>query len=189
MPYYSSSGQFGAGLMNPQFGSFAQQSPTPWAESWWQQTDPTKAIEGAQNDIKRQSAGMFNSAANRLGAMGMGSGRGTPAQNAFGGIATDASRQMAEVANKYTYDAANQEANRRAGAWDAGQNRELAWNQQKGNWKMSAEQQQQALRADWWQRMQQALMAGGTPEYMAGWQTQNMPAANQYSKSLQNPWL
>jgi hypothetical protein len=120
---------------------------------------------------------MFNSAANRLGAMGMGSGAGSPAQNAFGSIATDASVQMADVANKYTYEASNQEANRRANAWDSGQNRQL-----------SLQQQNSALQSDWWARMQQALMAGGSTGYMANWQNQNMPAANQYQQSM-NPWL
>lgn len=190
MPYYGTSGQFGAGMQNPQFGNWATQSPTPWAESWWKQADPTQAIAGAQNDVRRQMAGNFNSAANRLGAMGM-TGRGgqsTPAANMLGGIATDASRQMAEIANKYTYDAANQEANRRQGAWDAGQNRELAWNTQRGNWQMQQQQNQQALAQDWWQRYYDAALKGGSQQWMQQWQTGGMPQYQQYMQAT-NPWL
>ena len=56
---------------------------------------------------------------------------------------------------------------------------------------LAMQQQQQALQADWWQRMQQALMAGGSTDYMASWQNKSMPSANQYAQSMQtpNPWL
>ena len=196
MAYFSSSGQFGAGMQNPKFGSWANQSPTPWAENWWQQADPSKAISAEQNDVRRQMNANFNNAANRMGAMGMLGGRGTsggggsstPYAGALGGIATDASRQMADIANKYQYQAASDEANRRAGAWDAGQNRELAWNTSRGNWAMQNQGQQNALAQDWWDKYYNAALQGGSPEWWQNWQTGGIPQMQQYMGAV-NPWL
>ena len=103
MAYFANSGQFGAGMQNPQY----QQSP--WL------VDPTNAIQSGQNDIRRSMNQNMNNVASRLGAQGMiGASPGNSGVYAqqLGNVATDASRQMADVTNKYSYDAANQNANR-----------------------------------------------------------------------------
>lgn len=168
MPYYPTGGQFGAGRSNPQFGG------TPWQTDWWSAPDPTQAMQGPMNDVRRGAAGMFNSAANRLGQMGMGSGG--VIQDAYGGIATDASRQMAEIGNKYAYGAQENEANRRltaqqgaADSWNQGQNRAQQNNQ------------------DYWARMYDSMLRGGSTDYMNQWQSKQTPWAQQYMRSA-NPW-
>src|SRR3990167_8722182 len=138
MAYYSTGGQFGGGYQNPQFGQWAPQSPTPWNEDWWKQASPQAAISGAQNDIRRNMYGNFNAAANRLGASG--GLQGTPYKTALTRQANDSSRQMAEVANKYTYDAANQEANRRLSAWESGQGRQYGWASQQAGAQQETQQ-------------------------------------------------
>jgi hypothetical protein len=157
MPFYGNSGQFGAGMQNPQY----QQSP--WL------VDPTNAIQSGQNDIRRGMNQNMNNVASRLGAQGMiganPTNSGVYAQQ-LGNVATDASKQMADVTNKYSYDAANQNANRF----------------------LSAQQQQQALQQDWWARYYDALKSGGSADYMQQWQNAGIPQAQQYAKAT-NPWL
>ena len=179
MPMYGTQGQFGGGMQNPQFGQWASQAANPWEQPWWQQADPRAAIQGAQNDIVRGANDMFNRAGSYLGASGTQGG--TPWANKMGGIATDASRQMAESANRYTYEAANSEANRRAGAWDSSQNRQLSWNQQQSG------QQNQQL-SDYWQRQYDAMLRGGSNEYMNKWQQQQTPWANAFANQQPSPW-
>ena len=157
MAYFANSGQFGAGMQNPQY----QQSP--WL------VDPTNAIQSGQNDIRRSMNQNMNNVASRLGAQGMiGASPGNSGVYAqqLGNVATDASRQMADVTNKYSYDAANQNANRF----------------------LTAQQQQQALLQDWWNRYYNSALQGGSQEWMQNWQSGGIGQAQQYAKSV-NPWL
>lgn len=179
MAYYPTGGQFGAGRSNPQFGG------TPWQTDWWQVPDPTQAMQGPMNDVRRQAASQFNSAANRLGQMGMG--QGGVIQDAYGGISTDAARQMAEIGNKYAYGAAENEANRRltaqqgaADTWNQQQNRGLTWAQTQGGWN-------QQNSADYWARQYDSMLRGGSTDYMNKWQQSQTPWAQSYARSA-NPW-
>ena len=179
MAMFGTSGQFGSGqYQNPQMQS-------PWL------VDPTNAIQSGQNDIRRGMNQNMNNVAARLGASGMiGASPGNSGVYAqqLGNVATDASRQMADVTNKYSYDAANQNANRATDLYNQNSNRALQkWTTQ-GGWAMDTQAQAAALQSDWWNRYYDALKSGGSQQYMQQWQAGGIPQSQQYAKSI-NPWL
>lgn len=178
MPMYGTNGQFGGGYQNPQYGK------TPWEQSWWTPPDFTAAMQGAQNDITRGANSQFLKAAQYLGNSGMQGG--TPWSGTMGGIATDASRQMAEVGNRYAYEAQQQEANRRlqaqqgaANSWGQGQQRQHEMNLAQGGWNQQNMQ-------DYWNRQYDAALRGGSNDWMNQWQTAQTPWAQQYAQSFRN---